>query len=148
MNKTSQSSVYPNFKAAVVQAAPVFLDLDASVEKACSIIDEAANRGAELVVFPELWLPGYPLWLWFNVPLMGGMRHANYHENSMAVGDTNFLKICNAAKESNIHAVMGFSEKAGASLYIPGIYFARGYSSQHEAETQIHPARAHDVYRG
>ncbi|MDA3022291.1 MAG: carbon-nitrogen hydrolase family protein, partial [Actinomycetota bacterium] len=50
---------YPQFRAAAVQAAPVYLDTEATVEKACRLIAEAAADGARLVVFPEVFVPGY-----------------------------------------------------------------------------------------
>jgi hypothetical protein len=51
-------------KAAVVQAEPEWLDLEGSVKKACKIIAEAASNSAEIVAFPEMWIPGYPTWIW------------------------------------------------------------------------------------
>ena len=48
---------HPKFRAAAIQAAPVFLDLDASVDKAVKLIAEAAAHGAKLIAFPETWLP-------------------------------------------------------------------------------------------
>lgn len=51
-------------KAAVVQAEPVWFDLAKTVEKTCKLIKEAASNGAQIVAFPELWLPGYPTWIW------------------------------------------------------------------------------------
>jgi aliphatic nitrilase len=49
---------HPAYKVAVVQAAPAFLDLDAGIDKAIGLIDEAAAKGARLIAFPETWLPG------------------------------------------------------------------------------------------
>lgn len=51
-------------KAAVVQAEPEWLDLQASVEKTCHFIGDAASQGAQVIAFPELWVPGYPGWIW------------------------------------------------------------------------------------
>ena len=48
------------YKVAVVQASPVFLDLEKSIDKAVSLIEEAASKGAALIGFPETFLPGYP----------------------------------------------------------------------------------------
>lgn len=64
-DQTSTSTV----RVAVTQAEPEWLDLDASVTKTCSLIEEAAGHGAKLVSFPECWIPGYPAWIW-SVKLM------------------------------------------------------------------------------
>jgi len=51
-------------RVAVTQAEPAWLDLAASVKKTCGLIDEAASNGAELVAFPECFIPGYPTYIW------------------------------------------------------------------------------------
>ena len=64
-------------KLALVQAAPVMFDKDKCVEKIIALIGEAAAKGAELIVFPELFIPGYPwndLWIYRRKPQQGGTR--------------------------------------------------------------------------
>lgn len=51
-------------RVAVTQHEPVWLDLEGTVNKTCSIIEEASKAGAKLVAFPETWIPGYPAWFW------------------------------------------------------------------------------------
>lgn len=52
-------------RVAVTQAEPCWLDLAAAVKKTCQLIEVAAKNGAELIAFPESWIPGYPYWIWY-----------------------------------------------------------------------------------
>jgi predicted amidohydrolase len=51
-------------KVAVTQHEPIWFDLAATVAKTCNLIHEAAIAGAKLIVFPEVWICGYPAWIW------------------------------------------------------------------------------------
>ena len=57
-------TIVSTFKIAAVQAAPVFLDREATVSKARELIAEAGRSGARLIVFPEAFIPTYPDWVW------------------------------------------------------------------------------------
>lgn len=105
----------PKFKAAAVQAAPVFLDAEATVEKACSIIAEAAGNGASLVAFPEVFVAGYPYWNWIMTPVQGSRWYELLYKNSIAVPGPEVSRLCEAAKEHNCHVVIGVNER-GQSL--------------------------------
>ncbi len=114
------SHAHPRFKAAVVQAAPAFLDLDAGIDKAIGLIEEAAQAGAELIAFPETWLPGYPWWIWLGSPawaMMSGFV-PRYFDNSLSYDSPQAERLREAARRNRITVAMGLSERDGGSLYI------------------------------
>ena len=106
------------YKVAAVQAEPCWLDADAGVEKATALIAEAASNGARLVAFPELWIPGYPHFLWIDAQAMGMRFVPQYHANSIVVGDSRFNRLAKAAADNEITVVMGASERDFGSLYM------------------------------
>lgn len=112
------SASHPKFRAAAIQAAPVFLDLDQSIDKAVGLIREAARNGAKLVAFPETWLPGYPFFAWLDSPAWGMQFIQRYHDNALVYGSPEAARLARAAKDNAIHVVMGHAEKSGGSLYM------------------------------
>jgi len=103
-------------KIAAVQAEPVWLDLEGGVVKIISLIKEAAANGAELVGFPEVFLPGYPMKIWSE-----GFDPAfflKYQKASMSTRSNEYMRIRQAAREAGIWVVLGFSEIENGSLYI------------------------------
>ena len=115
--------VHQNFKAAVIQAAPVFMGLQATLAKTIVLIDEAAKNGAKLVAFPETWLPGYPWWLWLGAPAWGLQFVPRYHANSMRVDGPEMDAIGQAAARGNINVMIGFTEIDGGSLFMAQALF-------------------------
>lgn len=106
------------FKAAAVQAAPAWLDLDATTDKTIALIGEAAANGAELVAFAETWIPGYPYHAWLGSQAWAMQYVRAYAENSLAVDGPQAERIRAAAARHGVHVVLGYSERAGGSLYM------------------------------
>lgn len=104
-------------KVAAVQASPVYLDLQASLEKARKLTHEAAKLGAQVVVFPETWLPGYPAWLdccrdvalWDYAPVK--KVFARLMENSVAIPSQAFDALSEIAAEHKIILNMSVNER-------------------------------------
>lgn len=115
--------VYPRFKAAAVMASPVFLDRDATTEKACSLIAEAARVGARLIAFPEVYIPGYPYWIWLMTPTQGAPYFLDLYKNAVEIDSPTVRKLGQAARAANAYVVMGISERDGGTLYNTLVYF-------------------------
>ncbi|MFH0179820.1 carbon-nitrogen hydrolase family protein [Streptomyces cacaoi] len=106
------------FRAAVVQAEPVWLNADATIDKSIALIEEAAGAGAQLIAFPETFIPGYPWWLWLDSPAAGFAFFGRYHENSITLDGPRFERLTGAARANAITVVAGYSERSGGSLYM------------------------------
>ncbi|MDG6904632.1 MAG: carbon-nitrogen hydrolase family protein [Nitrososphaerota archaeon] len=106
------TEIKPVFKVAAAQLAPVFLDSDATLRKAAERIREAGSSGAELIVFPENFVPTHPIW--FSL-----MHHSSAMQNffprlvknAVMIPSRQTQVLCEAARESRCHVVMGLTEK-------------------------------------
>ncbi|MEQ8786923.1 MAG: carbon-nitrogen hydrolase family protein [Pirellulaceae bacterium] len=106
----------PRFKAAIMHAAPVFLDLAASLDKACSLIAEAARNGAQLAVFPETYLPAFPLWSALRSPIYNHDLFCRLAANAMLTPGPEIERLRATARENELVVSMGFNERSQASL--------------------------------
>jgi predicted amidohydrolase len=98
-------------RAAVVQASPVFLDRDASLQKAVRLIAEAAGKGATLAAFGEGWLPGYPFHAWSSAKSeLWWELAAAYLDQAVDFRGATIDALCSAAREANIDVVIGVAE--------------------------------------
>jgi len=102
----------PKFRAAAVQAAPVFLDADATVEKVCRLIREAAGNGAKLVAFPEVFVAGYPYWSWLTNPVDASPWFEKLVKASIEIPGPEIRKIAQAAQANHINVVVGVNERS------------------------------------
>ncbi|MDI6772655.1 MAG: carbon-nitrogen hydrolase family protein [bacterium] len=109
---------YERLRVAAVQAAPVFLDREATTAKACGLIREAAGMGARVIGFPEGFIPGHPLWYHFHpatAPTSSAMA-ARLFTNAVEVPGPTTEALAAAARESGVYVVMGICERrAGTS---------------------------------
>ncbi len=102
---------FNKFKAAAVQTSPVFLNAEKTIDKAITFIKEAAENGAQLIAFPEVFVSGYPYWNWIMTPVQGSKWYEKLYKSAITADGSEVKRICNAAKEFNIHIVIGINEK-------------------------------------
>lgn len=105
---------FHKFKAAAVQTAPVFLDVDKTIDKAISFIGEAAKNDAKLVAFPEVFVAGYPYWNWIMTPVQGSAWYEKLYKASVAVPSQEVDRLLQAAKDHDIHIVIGINERGNS----------------------------------
>ncbi|MGH9278370.1 MAG: nitrilase-related carbon-nitrogen hydrolase [Acidimicrobiales bacterium] len=113
-----------NVRAAAVQTSPVFLDREATVEKACGFIDTAAAGGAGLIVFPETFVPAYPDWVWRSRPWDDGASdwYARLLDQSVVIPGPATDALGEAAAAAEAYVSIGVNERDGSTLYNTVVY--------------------------
>jgi aliphatic nitrilase len=107
---------YPAYKVAAAHVAPVFLDTQRSVDKACSVIEEAAGHGARLIAFPEVFLPGFPVWAGIEAPIRTHDLFKKLAASAILIDGPELARIRQTARRKGIFVSIGFTEGTTASV--------------------------------
>lgn len=118
-------------KIAAVQAAPVFLDSQATTDKALGLLREAAAGGAELITFPEVFIAGYPAWL--RVPSVAT------NDELLKLGHVAYLQSAISASGPEIAAISKLASELGVFVYIGFLERTRSRGSVYASLAAIHP---------
>lgn len=117
-------------KTALVQASPVMFDKEKSTAKAVSLIQKASAQRPDLIVFPELFIPGYPYGLTFGFTIgsrseTGRADYKLYYDQSILIPGPETSLLGNAAKEADSYLSIGVSERdpLSGTLYNSNILF-------------------------
>lgn len=133
-----------NFKAAIIQDSPVFLNLAETITKAKILIREAAAHGANVIAFPESWFPGYPVWIdsapkaavWDYPP--SKELFSILFDNSMEIPGRSFEELLGIAKETGVCLMLNVHEKRKGTLYNTSIYI-NGPNGEYKLHRKLVP---------
>lgn len=104
-------------KVAAVQAAPVWLDAQGTLDKTIALIEDAGRQDIELLAFGETWLPGYPFSIWLLAPMKAMELVMRHRANAITVDGPEMRAIGQAAKRAGTHVALGYAERDGTSIY-------------------------------
>jgi len=107
---------HPVIRVAAAHVAPVFLDAAATIDKACSLIAEAARHGAQLIAFPETYVPAFPVWAGVQAPMLNHAFFRRLAENALEINGPEIARVCATARQHGIFVSLGFNEGTRASV--------------------------------
>ncbi|GAB3956251.1 carbon-nitrogen hydrolase family protein [Spirosoma harenae] len=128
-------------KVAVVQATPVFFDIQKTIDKLEALVMESAQKGCQFVLFPESFIPGYPRKFTFGASIglrtdAGRELYKTYWENSFQLPSPELVRIEQIARENSVYLAVGVTERdaLNGSLYCTLIYVSPtdGYLGKHQ----------------
>jgi len=110
---TSKDEEFPRLRLAAVQAAPVWMDREATVDKACELILEAGRHGADVVGFPENFIPGHPVWFYYHPATSRFSQDlaVELFKNAVEIPSDATRRICTAAARAATNVVVGMTER-------------------------------------
>ncbi len=142
------------FLASVVQAAPVFFDKEKTLQKIGDLILDASKSNTQLILFPEVFIPGYPRGLIFGTSVGGRTQEGRelflrYWDNAIEVPGKETAVMANWAKEAKAYVVIGVTEKDKVSdtLYCSLLYFSPDGQLLHR-HRKIKPTAAERIIWG
>ncbi len=109
-------SSYPAYKVAAAHVSPVFLDRAATVDKTCAVIEEAARHGAQLIAFPETYIPAFPVWCSVRAPIYNHDFFRRLAADAMLVPGPELARIGVTGRRCGVVVSLGFNEGTKASV--------------------------------
>lgn len=113
----------PTVRAAAVQIAPDLTSRAGTVERVLNAISEACDKGAELIVFPETFVPYYPYFSFVLPPMQQGAEHLRLYEEAVAIPSPETRAVADAARKRGVVIVLGVTERDHGSLYNTQLIF-------------------------
>lgn len=110
-------------RAAAIQLSPVLFSRDGTTEKVLQAIASAAKEGAQLVVFPETFIPYYPYFSFVEPPVLMGKAHMQLYEEAVTVPGPVPDAVSRAARSYGVAVVLGVNEREAGSLYNTQLVF-------------------------
>jgi len=117
------SAAMKTVRAAAVQITPDFERADGTLDKVCSAIDDAANRGAQIVVFPETFVPYYPYFSFVLPPCKQGPDHLRLYDRAVVVPGPVTQAVAERARSRRVVVLLGVNERDHGSLYNTQLLF-------------------------
>ena len=110
-------------RAAAVQIAPDLSGREGTIERVLNAIAEAADKGAEFIVFPETFVPYYPYFSFVLPPVQQGKPHLELYREAVVVPSAETQAVADAAARRGVVIVLGVNERDHGSLYNTQLIF-------------------------
>jgi nitrilase len=107
---------YPAYKVAAAHVAPAFLDADRTIDKVCSVIEEAAGHGARLIAFPESMVPGFPVWAGVAAPIRTHELFKRLAAAAITIDGPELARVRHTARRLGVFVSLGFTEGTTVSV--------------------------------